>query len=249
MAAPIKVKYSTGGSDIGNAKDFPWEYGVPDNDFWNDLDWHMGQSFLSRFSDTEIEALNPQLDASLPKSGKLDLLRRLLREKLVTEEAAVAPKTLIEADNPKWRGINSALGSTYRCEGNVNEELKILKYIIANSNASLVQYDHYLASLLEATGQYEEAIELARPILKSLDSSLGPDSPQAHGSRRTIAMSLWKLGKKEEAEILIKEIQDNIVLSAHGKFAEYQVEEQRILDEFTNELQKWDQSTTGGSVK
>ncbi|KAH8601126.1 hypothetical protein B0O99DRAFT_681159 [Bisporella sp. PMI_857] len=187
----------------------------------------------------ERKVIDPQLEsqASLPRLEKLELLRKLLNDKLVVEEAVVVPNTLIDADNQVWRGLISAIGSTYRLEGNKTEELKHLK--LFNAHTTGLPNTHYLAALLEETGQYDEAIELARPITTNHDAKLGPDSPQAHGSRRTLAKALWKQGKREEAETVIKEIQENIKASASGKYAAYQVEEQRILDDFVNELQAW----------
>jgi len=241
-AMKAKVKYSTGASEIGSAKDFPWEYGVPDNDFWNDLDWKIGKNFLTCFTDAEIDAMTPQLKGTLSRTEKIKLLRCLLQDTLAFEERNLAPKSLLEVDVKRWKVLMFAIGDTYRIDGNPTEERKNLEEIIAKSKpASKLAHNHHLASLMVDTGQYAEAVKTEIPVLTLLDEKLGVDSPQSLGGRRIIASALWKLGKKEEAENMIEQVWKNIELSAYGQFAAYQEEEKRITQELMSELQAWDE--------
>jgi len=241
MSTKGKVKYSTGASDIGDAKNFAWEYGVPDNDFWNDLDWKVGKAFFTCFSDAEIDSINPQLKGSLSRIEKIKLLRRILQDTLASEDLAVAPRSLLEVDLKRWKVLMAGICDTYRIEGNAIKERKVLEEIIAKSKpTSILNHNHYLSSLMEETGQYEEAVETETPVLALLDEKMGVDSPQSMGGRRIIAKALWKMGKRGEAEEMITQVWKNIELSAKGKFAVYQEEEKRITEELLSELQAWD---------
>ena len=134
------------------------------------------------------------------------------------------------------------IGDTYRIEGNVIEERKNLEEIIAKSKpTSIMSHHHHLASLMEETGQYEEAIDTENPVLALIDAKLGVDSPQSLGGNRIIARALWKLGRKREAEGLISQVWKNIELSSTGRFAAYQEAEKRITEELVNGLQAWDE--------
>jgi tetratricopeptide (TPR) repeat protein len=87
-------------TDIGEANVFSWEYPLPDNEFWNTLDFVVGRNFLQCFSEDEIKQMH--FDDTLSKRGKLELLLNLLREKLSSQDAAAAPQTLYCVNYAAW---------------------------------------------------------------------------------------------------------------------------------------------------
>lgn len=243
LQAPL-VKYSTGSHDIGTAKDFPWEFPVPDTAFWNDLDWSTSTHFLREFTPSEIEAFNSQLSPSLSKSEKLSLLQRLLGEKLAREDAAASLRTLLETDLTAWQKLQLSLASIVRALGDIDEEERIVRAVIeqcssGSEDVSMGLYQH-LGSILERKGEYEEAVEMERRDLVGIDEKLGVDSPQAIGGRRCILKALWKAGKKEEAEAMTKEIWGCIEMLGKGKYAVYKEEEEKEMKEVMAGLEGWE---------
>jgi hypothetical protein len=91
MASRTSYRYSQNKKDVGEAKNFSWEYPVPDNGFRNILDFVVGRNFMQCFSEDEMKQMH--FDDTLSKRGKLGLLLNLLREKLSSQDAAAAPQT------------------------------------------------------------------------------------------------------------------------------------------------------------
>jgi hypothetical protein len=87
-------------NSIGEAKSFSWEYPVPVNKFWDDLKFTDGRNFLQCFTSDEIEQL--PLDDSRDITGKLELLLKLLQDKLSAEDALASPRTLYDVDFQAW---------------------------------------------------------------------------------------------------------------------------------------------------
>jgi hypothetical protein len=92
------VRYST--NNVGEAKEFSWEYPVPVNKFWGDLEFIDGRNFLQCFTSGEIEQL--PLDDSRDITGKLELLLQLLQDKLSAEDTLASPQTLYDVDFEAW---------------------------------------------------------------------------------------------------------------------------------------------------
>jgi hypothetical protein len=105
MASSTGHRYSQNKKDIGEAKNFSWEYPVPDNEFWNTLDFVVCRNFLQCFSADEIERL--PFDSILSKRGKLELLLKFLRERLSSQDAAAAPQTLYDVNYEAWDRENT----------------------------------------------------------------------------------------------------------------------------------------------
>jgi hypothetical protein len=98
------VRYSQGNKDIGAAHNFSWEYAVPQNKFWDDLPYTVGRNFLSLFEPGEQQ---PSFDdgsenSALSRTDKLQLLLKLLRERLAGKDAEAAPRSFYDVDYQAW---------------------------------------------------------------------------------------------------------------------------------------------------
>ena len=102
MATSTAARYSHGKPDAGEHRNFPWEYPVPDNKFWNDLPFYIGRNFLSNFSAEDIEQLPIDPDSGLEKNQKLELLDGLLYKRLAAQDSASASKDFYDVDYAGW---------------------------------------------------------------------------------------------------------------------------------------------------
>lgn len=241
MASPTGYRYSQGKKDIGEAANFSWEYPVPANEFWNTLGFVTGRSFLQCFSADEIARL--PLDSTLSKSGKLELLLKLLREKLSSQDAAAAPQTPYDVNYEAW---DKLLLGIYTMQGQLGQsadaEKTIRMLVDRRKDKTNLSHLHSLSGLLDEQGKYAEAEETEEPVKLWLDERLGKDSPQALGSRRIIVRAIWKQGpsRRAEAKELFSEVMDLIGGMGGGQFAVYQAEQREITEKMVAELEKED---------
>lgn len=219
---------------------FPWDYDIPDTPFWSDLEFTVGRNFLTCFSPSEVEQMH--LDGALNENQKLELLLKLLQEKLESRKAEVAPQSLCSIDFAEWQRLMIGI-ETMQKFLDLPEEEETLRIIMENGrdgkrNMSGV---NMMAIFKEKHGLYSEAETLAREVLPFMQTHemLGVDSPQAMGTTRTLIRSIWKQGREEEAEGLVKETSNLVEHMKDGKFGKYQAEEHRMLVDLVAELQKW----------
>lgn len=219
------ARYST--PNIGNAKNFTWEYPVPDNAFWNDLKFVVGRNFLSSFSPEEISQLPIDPNSTQSKSGKLELLLQLLQEKIAAQDAESSPQSFYDTDYEAWETTWLAIHTMQYELGLPEAEQTIRMLIDRRKNKANLSHFHTLSVLLFEQGQYAEAEEMERPVLDWLVSRLGDTSPQALGSRRIIARAIWKQGpeRRAEAEALFEEVKRLVEESGSGKYAVYKDEQ------------------------
>ncbi|KAK3333055.1 hypothetical protein B0T19DRAFT_115559 [Cercophora scortea] len=207
MATPA-VRYSQGQKDIGEARNFPWEHAVPDTRFWRDIPFTAARNFLQNFSLDEENHLSINPDTDLSHQAKLELLERLLRERLATKEADVAPQTLHETDYPAWERLYLAIVTMQKELGRAAEAEQTLRMMIENRrDKTNLSFLHSLASMLLARGEYAEAERMEREVVGWLDGRLGRGSPQALNARRIVAEAVWKQGRRGEAEVVLKEVE------------------------------------------
>lgn len=240
-SAATEVRYSTGVNNIGEAKNFNWEYPVPVNSFWNDIDFNTARSFFLAFSNEEIEKLPSQLDqeGSLGQKEKLELLLKILRSKLETEDQVNAPKTFYNVNYKAWvkvwlgiAGLQSALH-----DPEVEETLRML--INKREDKEDMSQVHGLAGVLFDKGKYTEVEELEPRAIEWLDKKLGKSSPQAISARQLLAEAIWKqdTSRKEESIKLFSEIDGHIAEMSGSKYEVYQKEQRDILNQAQAELE------------
>jgi len=220
MTEPAEFRYSTGHSAIGHAKNFPWEYAVPNTEFWKSLDFVIGRNFLKCFSRTEIDEMNLEQAASISQTAKFELLLSLLQKKLVLQDglAKESPNSgvdsladaaqhptiedvgpadhLYTADFDSWGDLFLGIYTLQNALGQKARQEKTIRLLIEKrTDKTNLSYFHTLAGLLEETGRYKEAEETEEQVKIWLDRKLGKDSPQALGARR---LSRRRFGNKGE---------------------------------------------------
>ena len=240
-------RYSQNDKDIGDAKNFSWEHPIPINDFWNALDFQVGRNFLQCFSPDEIELL--QLDessaSSLSKEGKLQLLLKLLEDKLSAGDSAAAPRTLYDVDYGSWDKLMLGVHTMQLyLERDAEAEKSLRELIDRRKDKTNLSYLHSLSVMLEKRGEYAEAERTERQVRVWLDGKVGKDAPQALGSRRIIARAMWKRGGEErrrEARELIEEVRKLTEGSGGGRYAVYQEEQREITERMVQGLDGWEE--------
>ena len=217
------------------ATKFPWEYPVPDDDFWNSLEYTTCRNFLECFSEDEIQS--KRFDASLSQEEKLQLLLELVQQKHATEDAAASPQTLYDVDFAAWKQVMLAIITVYGALGQIGRQEEVIRIVIdRNKDKTNLSFQHNLAAVLKKQGRWAEAEEMELQVLPWLESHpmLGKDSPQALSARRLIATAQWKQGRREEAEKTVTELKSLIAEMSTGKFAAYQADEEAAIEEMTS---------------
>ena len=236
-------RYSQNNKDIGDAKNFSWEYPIPVNDFWKSLDFIVGRNFLQCFSPAEIELLRLEESESLSKEGKLQLLLKLLQEKLSAGDTAAALQTLYDVDYGSWDKLMLGIHTMQLYLEQADEaETSLRELIDRRKDTTNLSYLHSLSVMLEKRGDYVEAEETERKVRVWLDAKVGRDAPQALGSRRIIARAMWKQGpeRRGEARELIEEVRKLIEGSGEGRYAVYQQEQREITEKMVGSLEGWE---------
>lgn len=239
MASTTGYRYSQNSKDIGEAKNFSWEYPVPTNEFWNPLDFVVGRNFLQCFSADEIARL--PLDSTLNKDGKLELLLQLLQERLSSRDAAAAPRTLYDVNYEAWDKLLLGICTMQGQLGQSAEAEKTIRTLVdRRKDKTNLSHLHSLSGLLAEQGRYAEAEETEMPVKLWLDERLGKDSPQALGSRRIIAKVMWKQGpsRQGEARELLAEVMELIGGMGGGQFAVYQAEQRETTEKMIADLER-----------
>jgi hypothetical protein len=179
-------------------KDFSWEYPVPNNEFLGPLNFVVGRNFLKCFAESEILAMESRLDGSLSNDEKHELLLKLLREKLEAEDKAAAPQTLCDVNHKAWDDIQLGIVTMQGQLSHLSDQEATVRLLIsARTDPTNLSHFYNLSSILLQQKKYAEAEETALPVKDWLDGKLGKESPQALGSRTTIAQAVWKQGRVE----------------------------------------------------
>lgn len=238
------VRYSTSNVQATEAKNFTWEYPVPDNAFWNDLKFVVGRNFLSSFSPSEIAQLPINPNSTQSQSEKLELLLQLLQKKITAEDAKASSlaqgQTFYDVDFEAWQTAWLGVHTMQYNLGRIPEAEQTLRMLIdRRKNKANLSHFHSLSVMLFEQGRYAEAEETERPVLDWLVGRLGDTSPQALGSRRIIARSIWKQGgpeRRAEAEALFEEVKRLVEESGRGKYAVYKDEQMEVTETMIDDL-------------
>lgn len=186
------VRYSTGASDVGPAKNFSWEYPIPQNRFWDDLSFVIGRNFLTCFSEDELVRLPLDPDSVQSRETKLELLLRLLEDRATEREAAAAAQhdkrndggeqrlTWYDVDYEGWSRQRLGVATLQEALGRFDdEEATVRELCLRRKDKTNLSYPHTLTVILLRKKQFAEAAENEAPVLEWLTGRLGADSPQA----------------------------------------------------------------------
>jgi len=221
------------------AKNFNWEYPVADNAFWNDLKFTVGRNVLSSFLPEEIAQLPIDPNSTQSQSEKLELLLKLLQDKIAAEDAKAAPQTFYDVNFEAWDTALLGVHTVQYELGRIAEAEQTLRMLIdRRQNKDNLSYFHSLSVMQFNQGRYAEAEATERPVLDWLVGRLGATSPQALGSRRIIARSIWKQGpeRRAEAESLFEEVKKLVEESGSGKYAIYKDEQMETTETMIADL-------------
>ena len=167
---------------------FPYDYDVPNNAFWNSLDYKVGRNLLQCYNESEIFKMT--FDESLLDEEKLKSLRNVLEQTLAEREAKSSPSSFHNADYNSWLTIKFALSTIERYLGNTAAEEAIMREAYENGPNSKKNLSalHSLSAIMEERGEYAEAERMAREVLPFMQghAMLGNDSPQALGSMKIL---------------------------------------------------------------
>lgn len=239
--------YSQGTQDIGEARNFSWEYPVPNTDFWRDLPWNVSTGFLRTSSPEKVQQLpaHPDYQAAADggKTAKLNFLNGILHEELEERDIAAATndKTFFDADYTTWSALWGCISGIESQLGNLSEAERVMRMLHEKrQDPSSLMHQNGLAFLLLKRGEYAESERLNTEVREWLDQKLGKDSPQSLGARRGLIEAKWKQGpsRREDAERDVAEIRALIAGMGDGKYAVYQEVELKAVEELTQKLRE-----------
>ena len=220
---------------------FPWDYDVPNNAFWNSLDYKVGRNFFQCYTESEIAEMT--FDGSLPTDEKLRFLRSLLHQTLAEKEARASPTPFHDVDYKSWMSLKFALSTMERYLGNPDAEEALVRETYENgpNGTKNMSALHSLSGIMEDRGKYAEAECMANQVLPWMQRHelLGHDSPQALGSMKILTRSIWKQGRYEDVEKWIKRCRKTVEAMRKGKFAKYYEEEKEMVDGDIAALEMW----------
>lgn len=220
---------------------FPWDYDVPNNTFWNDLEYVVGRNFLQCYTEDEIRQM--PFDETLPAKEKLKYLGGLLEKTFTEKEKQAAPTPLHDANYKAWEYLKLAMSTVEKFLGDEAKEEKIVREMYENGpdGKKSMSAAHQLGGLFEEHGKYAEAEQMERLVLPWMRGHelLGKDSPHALSSLRCLAKSIWKQERYEEADGLIEEYRGILENMDQGKFAKYRDTETRLFEEMVKDLNDW----------
>lgn len=232
---------------------FPWEARVPTGPFWDDFTTDHSGKVIARtlknsvFSAEELE--NLPLDTSLSRPEKLQLLEKLINEKIAELTKETSPGKLDDEDYRKWRTSKWCVAVIHehddlpRCHAILQDMITVSTVRNGKADAGAL---NLLASSLKDAGRNAEAEKVARQMLPLLQQheKLGPDSPQVIGCMRLLMEVCAKQGREEEAMSLNREGYRVIGELAKGKFRKYEGEEIEEMDRVKGEIPKWSAGAT-----
>lgn len=227
---------------------FHWEAPLPTGPFWDDVTTDHSGKVIARtlkqsvFTPDELDKL--PLDASLSRPEKLQLLAKLINEKIAELTKDTRPEKLDDEDYKKWRSGKWCIAAIHEHD-DLPQCHSILQEMITVSSTRNGKTDvgalNLLAFSLKEAGHNAEAEKVGRQMLPLLQQNekLGPDSPQVIGCMRLLMEVCAKQGRREEAMSLNKEGYRVIGELAKGRFKKYEREEIEEMDRVKGEIPKW----------
>lgn len=241
------VRYSQGQKDLGDARNFAWEFPVPDTDFWRDLPYCASRNFLMSFTPERAQQLSTaHLDtkANIDAAAKMELLIHLLYSELEEQDAVAAraekSTTLFDTDYTRWKTIWTAI-ATLQMEIDRKAEAIIVTRMLHQTRrdpANLIHL-HLLAGLMLQVNDFAQAERMAVQVKAWLDGRLGKDAPQALNMGRILAESIWRqnsASRRQEAEGILAGIRTTIDGMEGGQYAVYKDGEIKMTDELMARL-------------
>ncbi|GKZ33973.1 hypothetical protein AbraIFM66950_004104 [Aspergillus brasiliensis] len=238
----MQFRYSTGTS---NPTTFPWEAGIPSTPFWDSFSFSQAACILKALPPPELEQydLDARYGSSASQPEKLAVILDILQEKVKHEEARYTlPERFHTADHPLYSRLLLAIASVNVLLGQTDKAEDAYRTLVAKrkDESDLVPVYNLSGFLIHdgTASKIEEGLELAGPCVEWLDKKLGRASPQAIGVRRNIAEAEWKLGRRERADEMIKEVYDCIDELKGTKFAVYEDDEREFAREWEKGLRE-----------
>ncbi|KAF2434949.1 hypothetical protein EJ08DRAFT_692857 [Tothia fuscella] len=173
---------------------YSWDLAPPTGSFWEDIGWRAATTFTCRYSSDELDSL--ELDSSLPKLEKLELLKSLLERRLAKMENSVAPTQLKVADRPIWHGLHYSITMFDGFLGRHDLAAEGYKNLTANAdgkpNTGACQ-----AVAIELYNQknFAEAEDYGAKGLEGMRENYGIDSPPGQGMLRQMVRDHGSAGK------------------------------------------------------
>lgn len=223
------------------APKMPWDFDVPNDAFWNGLDYQIGRNFLQCYEESEISQMT--FDDSLSYDEKLKFLRDILQHTFADEAAKTAPTPLHDTNYKLWVKLMLGFSTIEHYLKNYDEEERIVREMYENGpdGSKNMSALHNLSAVMEQTGRYPEAEHMAREVLPWLEGHelLGEGSPQSLGCMRCLARSTWKQARYTDAEEWIDKCRRTVEAMPGGRFEKYQDDEKKQLEEDVEGLRKW----------
>ena len=179
MARSTSVRFSDGKPQTDKSPNFPWEYLVPDNQFWSGLPFVVGRNFLSNFTAEEVEHLPIDPNCNLGKGKKVNLLLNLLKSRLAERDSTAAPETYYDIEFPGWDKLWVGIFTMQHELGHPEAEQTMRRMCDRSKDESNLSHFHTLAGMLVARGEYVEGEVMERKVKPWLEEKLGKDSPQS----------------------------------------------------------------------
>ena len=237
--------------DPNNFK-FEWDFDVPTDGFWEDLDYRLIKAFLQCYAEPEIVEMT--FDETLSTDDKLASLLKYLENTLANKENKSRLETglpLKEYDNNAWRTILLGLGTIEYFLGHWEAEERYARERYENGpdGAKDMSALQELSIVMERQGKYSEGESMAKSVLEWMDElpKLGRDSPQAIGSACVLAICVWKQGRHREGGALLDDCTSRVQSMEKGKFAKYQEAERQLVEQTRVALEEWTAAHVDGS--
>jgi hypothetical protein len=170
---------------------------VPVSPFWDDIDYSSARKYLDNFSQYELPQLPIGPNSADKPTAKLQLLLRLLQEKLTKDEAEAAtspPNFLHGANCTRWYDLWQAIYTIQSAAGFLEAAGVTARMLVVwrPDDSTDVRPRHLLAEHLVAVSEYAEVEETAQPVCAWMNAQprLDKGSPQAISARRVIARAL-----------------------------------------------------------
>ncbi|GKZ26645.1 hypothetical protein AbraIFM66951_002495 [Aspergillus brasiliensis] len=190
-----------------------------------------------------IRSRRARYGSSASQPEKLAVILDILQEKVKHEEAKYTlPDKFHTANQPLFSRLLLAIASVNVSLGQIDKAEDAYRTLVAkrNDESDLVPVYNLSGFLIHdgTASKVEEGLELAGPCMEWLDKKLGRASPQAIGVRRNIAEAEWKLGRRERAGEMIKEVYECIDELKGTKFAVYEDDEREFAREWEKGLRE-----------
>ncbi|PWY79744.1 hypothetical protein BO70DRAFT_362877 [Aspergillus heteromorphus CBS 117.55] len=133
-----------------------------------------------------------------------------------------------------------AISGIDRDLGRLNDAERGLRLLVAAEPENLALVYNLASFLVDETSQYEAARGYALRLRDGLDGKLVRASPQAIGTRKTLATVSWKEGEMDRAKAEIEEVWKCIDELKGTRFEVYEEEESVSAREWLDGLEKWE---------